>query len=142
MVNKYIFLLALVVRSHAYEYQCNDCTCYYAEPTILMDCSHRGLDSLPILREIDTARLTAAILMSNNITLLDENVLESWALLGYIDLRENPLLCTEIGKLKDGIEILTDCIKPTKGKCKMIIYLLKFSILMTTHCTQILNAYL
>lgn len=85
-----------------------------------MDCTSRGLDSLPILDRLVAPKLASVLMNSNNITLLDEQVLYTWDSLEYIDLRANPLPCSELEKVKDGVEILTDCIFPTKGKPSFI----------------------
>lgn len=116
MISLIIFISLFPAYSHAYQYQCSVCMCYYAEPTTLMDCSSRGLSNLPFVNDRVKFTLTSVLLNMNNFTILNENVLNTWELLEHMDIRDNPLQCDELKKVKQGIEVLSDCILPTKGE--------------------------
>lgn len=110
------FCFGLLHNSHSDQFQCNVCTCYYAEPTTFADCSSTGLDSLPVLELFIVDTLNMVDLANNRIVTLDQDVLDTWILLEYIDLRGNHINCSELVKIDPSVKIFTDCTQPTQCK--------------------------
>ena len=105
-----------------------------------MDCSARDLDWLPTLDEFTTLSLTVVFMTDNNITILDENILDKWDLLNYIDLRGNPLECNELAKIQQGVEIIYNgCQTRTTRICEYTnIYIFIYNFNKTLPGTSIL----
>ena len=91
------------------DYRCGMCICYDLHPQRIMDCKQMELNSLPLLLEQDTIGLTSVFLNDNSITKLDQDILDSWISLKFIDLRGNPLICTELSKLSKNVQVLENC---------------------------------
>jgi len=100
----------------SYEERCNVCVCYHYGGKISMDCRNRELFSLPTIERTDTFALAEVYMNNNNISLIDTSVMESWTLLRYIDLRDNPLICTELTKIPDNVLTMSDCEGNERGE--------------------------
>ena len=135
---KICFLYAVITGTYSDEFKCNVCTCYYAEPTTFMDCSGLGLDWLPELVDMVTYSLTTVFINGNNVTILDEVILDEWSVLEYIDIRNNPLQCDELKKIQPSVTVLSDCHPPTDGKYTHL-YILVFYCLLSMQSANILN---
>lgn len=104
-----LFLLICARTCHSDQFRCNICTCYYTPPTTFMDCSGTGLTVLPLIDEMVAQTLNIVFLNRNNISILDEHILDTWDLLEYMDVRANPMICPELYKVGHGIQVISDC---------------------------------
>ena len=111
-----IFILCTVVLAFAsFDTRCNVCICYHYGVKITMDCRNQGLNTLPLIDKFDTLSLKEVYMNGNNITRIEANILLSWDLLSYIDLRDNPIICSELLKIPKQVTVLTDCLHSKTG---------------------------
>ena len=89
------------------------CTCYDVEDFVIVTCEKADLTSLPILQQSFAVRMTMAHLQYNNIILLNPSVLATWRSLTFLDLRDNPIDCGQLGVIPTHITYYTDCIIST-----------------------------
>jgi hypothetical protein len=109
ILNILLFLLGV---SHALfsEMPCGDCTCYDGDGVVLAMCENAGLLALPVFEEYFGIRMSHIYLRYNNIMLLNTSVLTSWRSLNIIDLRANPIQCSELDKIPNHIQYYSDCL--------------------------------
>lgn len=76
-----------------------------------------GLESLPLLPEDVVYYVSEVYLSNNNIMILDEDVLQTWDMLSYLDITRNPITCNEIEKkISQDVQVLSDCVYITTGE--------------------------
>lgn len=83
--------------------------CKYVKAALLLDCSDRGLDRIPVPGAKEKKRSVRVLdLRRNNITLVNEKyVVQLYPGLVMIDFRENPIICTGLSFSK--VKIINDC---------------------------------
>lgn len=74
---------------------------------------NRGMDSLPLLPKEISISVSEVYMNNNKLVYLDQDILDSWDLLTYIDLTDNPVLCNELLKINEDVQVLAECISET-----------------------------
>lgn len=94
----------------AYRIMCGAaCVCDIKEDLVIAECNGRQLVKLPSFDRGLAPLLTRVYLNDNLIKELNETVLSTWVSLGVIDLMSNPLHCSQLGKIKEHVKILSNC---------------------------------
>lgn len=96
--------------------QCGVCRCIYIEPHYSADCEGLGLETLPLFDETVTIVLNEVYLKDNKLVELDQNIIDSWYNLEYMDLSNNYISCEQMGKISDVVKIDGVCYEQPPGK--------------------------
>lgn len=111
---KHAFVHLVLFTTAAFAFRCGECDCQNIPPYISVICMGKQLDSLPLLPVQITYAVSEVYVNNNDIRELDGDILESWDLLSYIDLSDNPLKCEELAKINPDVEVISDCLpEPT-----------------------------
>lgn len=116
MGNKMIisYIIILIFTPVCISYPCAECDCQYLNPRISVLCMSKGLTSLPSLPEQISISVSEVYMNHNSLQRLDKDILDSWDLLTYLDLTDNPIFCGELDKINSNVEVIADCIvEPT-----------------------------
>jgi hypothetical protein len=113
MINtiRFAYAVCIICQVSGYDLCGYRCICNFLEPGILLaECSSGMLSQLPFFSsELITISVNYINLNDNVIENLDAEIISNWISLLGIDLRANPLNCSQLGLFKDEVTVLSDC---------------------------------